>query len=129
LIATSAAEPELSDQLSEILDDQETIGKVFREDRLRIGACCDLALEGQIGIMPAESELAYHAADPVKPGGLEFDAAANERRETALCETVLRHDNVAVVILGAAHDLSDNVPVECQYVRVSVSGLPRIKPD
>lgn len=96
----------------------------LRLNYLQIGAAGQLALDGRICIMPAEDEAAYQAADPLASGEYRFDAAANERRETAICRTALAKDKVAMVILGSDHDLADNVPDDCEYIRVAVSGLP-----
>ena len=53
---------------------------------------------------------------------MEFNSAVIEAREDAMVRNRLS-EKFAVVILGGGHDLGDNVPGGCEYVRVSVSGL------
>jgi hypothetical protein len=97
-----------------------------QEELLRLGAAGRLALDGQLCIMPAEDAVAYRAANPLKSGSVEIDPAANEQRESAFCKTVLARDKVAVLILGGAHELIDNVPRDCGYIRVEQLAYKRM---
>ena len=71
----------------------------------------------------------YERANPIDDQGeIHFDEQANEQREDAIVRTLLAGQPVAVIVLGMAHDLRDNIERlsdgRCEYVRVSVCGLP-----
>lgn len=88
-------EPTGNDAMSEFLREQ------YREDSLLLGAASR--------IESLEVRAAENAADPLKCGRVQFDAAAMERRESA--RTCWRlPPPVVVLVLGGEHDLRDNVP-------------------
>lgn len=86
---------------------------------LQVGVAAQLRMEGVLKTLPAEDENAFQAARPLRPDGkLKLDAKLNNAREDAIVKNVLTGGPVSVLILGGAHDLSDNVPDGCQYIRV-----------
>lgn len=100
-------------------------------DRLELGAAGQLVLSGDLQtILPAEEAKAYEGANPLKSGGpsdfskkIEFDRQANERREDAIVRNLMKADGVAVITLGMAHNLHDNMKrlgVTSRYVRTGV---------
>ena len=59
---------------------------------------------------------------------MAIDDEANERREDAQVRKLTAVQGVAVVILGAAHDLADNaarLSPTCQVVAVTTVGVER----
>ncbi|WP_417378173.1 hypothetical protein [Gimesia sp.] len=91
-----------------------------RLDRLELGAVGLLVVSGELEtILPAEDSAAFDAANPVKAdGSIEFDKEAEERREDAIVRNLLKADGVAVITLGEAHVLSDNLRrlgSDCKY--------------
>lgn len=75
------------------------------------GAALLLALTREIRLHPAErSELVASAGRALRDGGVEGAEAFSDEREDAILEEVAaRGDGAAVVVLGASHDLADNV--------------------
>jgi hypothetical protein len=96
----------------------------YQTDMLQIGAPGQLLIDGHIAaVIPAEDAEAYDAANPVKPDGLiVFDAKANEAREEAIVKNLMKASGTAVIVLGGAHDLSDNVPPGVRLLEVTVRG-------
>ena len=92
----------------------------YQIDLLLIGAPGHLLIDEKIGVvLPAEGAEAYKAANPLRDGKFVFDEKANEAREDAIVKRVLAGTaRTGVRILGGAHDLSDNVPDDCEYIRV-----------
>lgn len=95
----------------------------YRQDMLQPGAPGRLLMTGELsGVLACEDPKLIKAANPVGKGGsVRFDAAVNEWRESAIVEALLKGRSVAVVVLGGAHDLSDNVPSDCEYVRLQTN--------
>jgi len=94
-----------------------------RLDRLELGAAGLLVVSGKLEtILPAEESAAFDAANPVKSdGSIKFDKEAEERREDAIVRNLLKADSVAVITLGEAHILADNLRrlgSDCKYKRV-----------
>ena len=77
-------------------------------------------------MVPAEEAKAYATANPVKDDGtIVFDEKANEKREDAIVRNLMKASgNTAIVVLGGAHDLSDNVPKGVHLVEVTVKSYP-----
>ncbi len=91
----------------------------FRNDLLQIGSPGRLMVSGTLRVRAAEDTKAYEAANPIgKDGRVRINLKANERRESAIVKRLLAGGPVAVVVLGGAHDLSDNLPASCEYIRV-----------
>lgn len=53
----------------------------------------------------------------------DLDAKLIEAREDAIVKNVLARGPVSLLVLGGAHDLSNNVPKDCQYIRVSTKAF------
>lgn len=83
----------------------------WEEVRYAPGAEVLLALSGEIRLLPAERRDLLRAADgALRDGGAAAAHEWSESREDAiLAEVAGRGDGPAVVLLGAAHDLADNV--------------------
>jgi hypothetical protein len=58
--------------------------------------------------------------------GVVLDNAAIEARENAMVKLMLDGRKTAVIVLGGAHDLSDNVPVDCEYIHVTTNQYRRV---
>ncbi|MHC4403898.1 MAG: hypothetical protein ACYTG0_29930 [Planctomycetota bacterium] len=93
-------------------------------------------MEGKIkAVLPAEEAKAYEAADPVaKDGTVVLDSVKIEARQDAQVKRLLGGGRFALIILGGAHDLSDNLDRlsrgQAEYIRVATKGwqerwLPR----
>lgn len=103
----------------------ETTGASFRREMFRIGAVGQLHMEGKLKALPADDEKAHAAAQPIGPDGqVKLDEKLIEARESAMVKIVVADAPVSVLILGGAHDLSNNVPDDCQYIRVSTRAYP-----
>jgi hypothetical protein len=119
-------------RLSELdLNDLVDADSPYDATALRIGAAGQLIVAGELAeILPAEDEAAYERADPLAGdrAGPVFDDAANEEREAGIVRKLLAAGPLAVVVLGGAHDLSDQVRRQgggkCQYIQVMVNGYP-----
>jgi len=99
----------------------------YQTDMLALGAPAQLLLDGQIkAVVPAEEAKAYAAANPVKDDGtIVFDEKANETREDAIVRSLMKASGkTAIVVLGGAHNLSDNVPEGVHLVEVTVKSYP-----
>ncbi|HJT35113.1 MAG TPA: hypothetical protein VJ783_24005 [Pirellulales bacterium] len=72
--------------------------------------------------VPAEDGEAYASADPFKGDRLTFGGPANDAREAAIVRRLLRAGPLAIVVLGGAHDLSDEIRAagDAEYLRVTV---------
>ena len=94
----------------------------YQTDLMLIGAPGQLLIEEKIeAVLPAEEAEAYEAANPLKDGKFVFDEKANEAREHAIVRRVLAGTaRTQLLVLGGSHDLSDNVPDNCEYIRVAV---------
>ena len=61
--------------------------------------------------MPAED-----AALRIAAFGFDFDSEENQRREDYIVQQMLATgDPVSILVMGAAHDLADNVPAGVEY--------------
>jgi hypothetical protein len=58
---------------------------------------------------PVEDEATYEAANPAKDGKVVFDSTLNEAREDAIVRNMMKTAKTAILVLGGAHDLGDNV--------------------
>ena len=98
----------------------------YATDLLQIGAPGQLLIDGHIkAVVPAEDAKAYEAANPVQTDGrIVFDEMANEAREDAIVKRMMKASGTAVLVLGGAHDLSDNVPASVKLIVLTVKGYP-----
>lgn len=92
----------------------------YRTDLLRLGAPGRLMIAGELrDVLPVEDAALLEAANPVQEDGtIRLDAEILKRREDAIVTHLLGGGPFTVIVLGGAHDLADNVPRSCQYVRV-----------
>jgi hypothetical protein len=51
---------------------------------------------------------------------LVFEEKANEAREDAIVRNTLRASETVILVLGGAHDLSDNVPAGVKLIVLTV---------
>lgn len=71
-------------------------------------------------VLPTETEESLEDGAPFDAkGNVMLDADQIEKREDVIVEHLLNGEHVVFVVLGGAHDLSDNVPDDCEYVRVA----------
>lgn len=98
-----------------------------RERRLRIGAAGLLYMNGELEhVMPLDDDVTFAKANPVTPGGtVVFDVSANEDREDAVARRLRdAKEQVAVIVLGGGHQLSDNFRrssrANVQYERIEL---------
>jgi endonuclease YncB( thermonuclease family) len=119
--------------LAEVLASSEKAGDAakFRESILRHGATGRLYREGALkDVLPLEDAAAWKAAYPVRDDGtVVMNDKAMEKREDAQVAAMLKHKGIVIVVLGGAHDLTDNLqraetPVE--YVRVQPRAYRRL---
>jgi hypothetical protein len=91
----------------------------LRLDLLEVGASGRLMIDGVIEVLPAEDAVWLEKANPVKDGKVQFNSEINENREDAIVQNLLKSGSVVLVVMGGAHDFSNNVPRECKYERVA----------
>jgi hypothetical protein len=81
-------------------------------------------------VVPCEDERRFEAAAPrFREGEPVFDTTAVEAREDAIVASLLRGGPTPVVVLGAAHDLSDNLQrlaPDADLIVVRVQSVPRV---
>ncbi|QDU07981.1 hypothetical protein [Gimesia aquarii] len=83
----------------------------YRLNMLSYGAAAQLVLSGELEtLLPVDNKKLMDEFNPIKPdGSVGYDKKANEKREDAIVEKLLEGDRVVVIVLGGAHDLSDNI--------------------
>lgn len=92
----------------------------YRNDLLRLGAPGRLLMSGELdAVLPVEDAALLKAANPVQNDGtVRLDEDVIRLRENAIVGHLLEGGPVSVVVLGGAHDLSNNLPESCEYIRV-----------
>jgi hypothetical protein len=91
---------------------------------LEVGVAGRLQLAGTVReVWPLDDEAALYAARPVAGGQVVIDAEKMRARERAMIRN-LPEQGVALVVLGAAHDLASMLPRGAGYARVKVKGFP-----
>ncbi len=127
-------ERENSTELSEFISKLDAILTSHRHEMLRIGAVGRLMIAGELKtVVPLEEFQSYQNANPLTQGGsLQFNRAAMEKREDAQVQRLMQ-DDVSVVVLGGAHDLSNNLrrlaPGSCRYMTVATRSYARFSED
>jgi hypothetical protein len=92
--------------------------------RLEVGVAGRLQLEGVVReVWPLDDEAALNEAKPVADGKVVIDAERIRAGEWAMVGN-LPEQGVALLVLGAAHDLGALLPRGAGYVRVQVTGFP-----
>lgn len=99
-----------------------------REWLLKLGAAGKLRMSGELtAALPLDDEETHQAANPIKPDGtIHFDDAKIKAREEAMVKRLLAaKELVAVIVLGAGHDLSELLKSHSvEYVRVMPKSVP-----
>lgn len=120
------------DETKAIIHQIEEVEAQHRSDLLHLGAAGRLMLSREIeGVLSLEDADAYAASNPVShDGAVVLDKRTMEAREDAQARLLLDSGPVAVVILGGAHDLSDNLeriaPGKAKYIRVEVKAWKEV---
>ncbi|MEK6258022.1 MAG: hypothetical protein AABP62_05320 [Planctomycetota bacterium] len=97
----------------------ELLARFIREDLLQLGAPGRLWMEEEIdAVLPTDDSKLLDAADPVRDGKIQFDAQAVRAREQGIVKILLKQKE-AVVVMGGAHNLADNLPANVSYVRLT----------
>jgi hypothetical protein len=114
----------LGHSIEEVLND-------YRLDTLRNRAVDQLYMRGQIEkVMPLDDADALEQANPVRENGeVILDSETIEARQDAQARNLLKDGPLAVVVLGYAHHLADNVArlagEKCEYVVVTTESVAR----
>lgn len=93
----------------------------YKNDLLMVGTPGKLMMAGQLDqVLPTETEKSIKDGAPFDAkGNVKLDADKIEKREDVIVEHLLKGESVVFVILGGAHDLSNNIPDDCEYIRVA----------
>jgi hypothetical protein len=100
--------------------------RIFEEHHLtllRIGAAGRLMLDEKLTVMPCEGK--EYETRPIKHGKIVLDKKAIEAREDAIVRNLLKYEGTVYLVLGGAHDLSDNIKrlsKDCGYIVVTPKG-------
>lgn len=121
-------EAKISGRDSTALRDKLDEHELSRDYSLNFGPIGDLLLDRPfVTIIPAEDAEAYAAAQPEKHGG-RLHGSHYDAREAAIVRNLLKHGPCAVIVLGVAHDLSEEVQKQghggCEYIRVTTTNFP-----
>jgi hypothetical protein len=89
---------------------------------LEVGAAGRMLLGKEIDVLPLDDEQLLDAAKPVTPDEkFKLDPAKVKARQQAMVKAVLDRGNFGLIVLGAAHDLSEVLRGRsCEYIRVWV---------
>jgi len=110
---------------AEIKAELESLLCQHRLDVLRVGAAGQLFLAGEIEeVVPVDDANLLARANPVaEDGEVKLDREVIEARQDAQVRVMIEGGRFALVILGGAHDLADNVRKlagrDGEYVRVT----------
>jgi hypothetical protein len=108
-----AAGKKVSERYEQVLAIREQVRELLKEHReqlLRIGAAGRMLMAGELAeIVPLDDDAAHKAANPLKNDGtVVLDESEIDSREKAMAERLLAGDEaVVVIVLGAAHDLTE----------------------
>jgi len=106
---------------------EQLFAAIVRRDKLMVGIAGQMNAEGNLKVLPAEDRAAFDAANPVgADGAIHNDAAENETRESVIVKTMLNSGPVSFIVLGVAHNLADNVPNDCEYVRIETKRVAEL---
>lgn len=92
----------------------------FRSDLLMIGAAGQLLMSGELrDVLPTETVESLKAGAPFDANGdIVLDEKQIEEREDVIVEHLFKGGPVSVIILGGAHDLSNNLSDDSEYIRI-----------
>jgi hypothetical protein len=102
----------------------------FQLEVLPLGTAGRLLMSGDVEeLLPLDDAKLLEEAKPIDPAGrFHLDPAKLSARHDAQVQAALKGDAFALVILGGAHELTDNVRRYagglCEYVRVTSRGYP-----
>jgi hypothetical protein len=83
-----------------------------------LGAAGELHRQGVLKILPAETLAAHRAANPLtEDGTIELKARIDAQHADIVGQLATR-EPLAVVVLGAQHDLTDALPPGVEYIRL-----------
>jgi len=109
-------------------DDGEDSKRIFAEHRmtlLRLGAAGQLMLDEKLTVRPCEGK--EYENRPIKDGKVVLDTKIIGAREDAIVRNLLKQQGTVYLVLGGAHDLSDNIKrlsKDCGYIVVTPKGYP-----
>lgn len=91
---------------------------------LSVGAAARLFVRRQIRVHALDTDKGLRLTFPLDAAGKLRDVPDSdvEKRENLMMRQLRNHKGVAVVVLGGAHDLSNNVPEGVKLVVVTVKG-------
>ena len=113
----------------------EGVEQQQHRDLLQLGAAGRLLMEGTIkAVVPLEEVASYEAADPVaEDGTVVLNQDRIEARQDAQVKRLLDGGKCSLIILGGAHDLSDNLDRfsggQTEYIRVATKRWQEIAGD
>jgi hypothetical protein len=105
--------------------DTKRIVEEHRLTLLRIGAAGQLMLDEKLTVRPCEGK--EYENRPLEDGKLVLDRKVIEAREDAIVRNLLKEQGTLYLVLGGAHDLSDNIKrlsKTCGYIVVTPKGYP-----
>jgi hypothetical protein len=111
-------------KLAQIRQKIDSLFYSYRLDLLRIGAAGQLRITGELAeVLPLDDAESLDRANPLREGIVLLDSDAIEARQDAQVRELMKAGEFAFVILGGAHDLSDNLAKlaggDCEYVVVT----------
>ncbi len=115
----------LGDEALEIQNKLQVMLDEHKVRMLEIGAAGRLLVSGELDdVLPLEETVAYQNAQPLAATGeVKLDPATIEARHDAQVKAVLDNGTFGLIVLGAAHDLTESVGRlgggKCEYVRVT----------
>lgn len=91
---------------------------------ISVGAAARLFVKQQIRIHALDTDKGLRLTKPLDSAGKlrEVSEADIEKRENLMMQQLRSHKGVAIVVLGGAHDLSNNIPPGTRLVVVTVKG-------
>lgn len=91
---------------------------------ISVGAAARLFVKQQIRVHALDTDKGLRLTKPLDSAGKlrEVSEADIEKREDLMIRQLRNHKGVAIVVLGGAHDLSNNVPKGTKLVVVTVKG-------
>jgi hypothetical protein len=101
-------------------------------DLLMVGTPGKLLMSGELKqVLPTETQKSLKENAPFdSQGNVKLDPIQIEKREDVIVGHLLKADLVVVVVLGGSHDLSNNIPNDCEYIRVATKKYAELtKPD
>tara|TARA_R110002072_G_scaffold302100_1_gene483912 strand:- start:80997 stop:81680 length:684 start_codon:yes stop_codon:yes gene_type:complete len=91
---------------------------------ISVGAAARLFVKRQIRVHALDTDKGLRLTQPLDATGKlrAVSEADIEQRENLMMQQLRSHQGIAIVVLGGAHDLSNNIPPETKLVVVTVKG-------